>query len=71
MIDPIVPHFREYFELILAEMHDPEVDCWHYIIKQPLGDVKEDYWLGTEQFRDFLLTMFDEEVVNPIFEREL
>lgn len=67
MNDPVTVHLRGSFELISAELADREKEVWHYILKEPLGNIKEDFYMGNYQFRKFLLQMFDEDFVNGVF----
>lgn len=64
MTDPVTPHLRGQFELISAELADEAKDVWHYRLKHPLGNITEDFYMGSYEFRKFLLEIFDEDFVN-------
>lgn len=52
------------------ELVNPDTECWHYVISTVWGTQLDDLWLGTKQFRAWLITFLDETVVDQHLTQE-
>lgn len=67
-----LPKNLEDFEgatVALVEYVDEDKDYWHYVIEFVDGSTHDDYYMGTDQFREFLLLFLDEPTTNTLLQR--
>lgn len=56
--------------VVTIELVNPATECWHYVIDTAWNTRLDDLWLGTPQFRSWLITFLDESIVDQHLTKE-